>query len=74
MIENVGVMEILEQLRDANPVELKMVRDTAESLLALAAIKAGEAQEIEEALAESEAQFERGEGISVGDAWQKLGI
>jgi len=33
-----------------------------------------EVREIEEALAESESQFLRGEGIPAAVAWQRLGI
>ncbi len=55
--------EILEHLREANPTELALVRDTADSLLAMAALNQSEKQEIDEALAESESQFLRGEGI-----------
>ena len=66
--------EVLEHLREANPTELAMVRDTADSLLAMAALNRSEKQEIDEALAESESQFLRGEGIPAADAWRKLGI
>ena len=51
-----------------------MVRDTAESLLSVAQLTSGEDREIVEALAESEAQFARGEGILAAEAWRRLGI
>lgn len=66
--------EVLEHLRKANPAELAMVRDTADSLLAMAVLNQNEKQEIDEALAEAESQFLRGEGIPAAEAWRKLGI
>ncbi len=69
-----SAMEVLDRLQKADPAELAMVRDTAESLLALANHGASETQEIEDALLESESQFDRGEGISAAEAWRKLGI
>lgn len=51
-----------------------MVRDTAESLLSAAHLTSSEDREIVEALEESEAQFARGEGIPVAEAWRRLGI
>ena len=69
-----SALEVLEHLREANPKELAMVRDTAESLLSVAQLTSGEDREIVEALAESEAQFARGEGILAAEAWRRLGI
>ncbi|MEX1118713.1 MAG: hypothetical protein WEB60_07950 [Terrimicrobiaceae bacterium] len=71
---SMSAIEVLDRLQKADPTELAMVRDTAESLLALANLGTRETQEIEDALLESESQFERGEGISVEEAWRKLGI
>ena len=69
-----SAIEVLEHLREANPEELAMVRDTAESLLSIAQLTSSEDREIVEALEESEAQFARGEGIPAAEAWQRLGI
>lgn len=69
-----SAFEVLEHLREANPKELKIVRDTAESLLSVAQLTLSEDREIVAALEESEAQFARGEGIPVAEAWQRLGI
>ena len=69
-----SALEILEHLREANPEELAMVRDTAESLLSISTMTASEDREIVEALEESETQFTRGEGIPAAEAWRRLGI
>ena len=69
-----SALEVLEHLRDANPKELVLVRDTADSLLAVANLTTGEDREIHEALEESEAEFARGEGIPAAEAWRRLGI
>lgn len=69
-----SALEVLDHLREANPKELAMVRDTAESLLSVAQFTAGENREIAEALKESDAQFARGEGIPAAEAWRRLGI
>ena len=63
-----SALEVLEHLREANPKELAMVRDTAESLLSAAQLTSSEDREIVEALEESEAQFARGEGIPAAEA------
>ncbi len=76
-VANYGQMssvEVLEQLSKANPKELAMVRDTAESLLAALHMTLSEDKEIESALAESESQFRNGEGIPATEAWRKLGF
>ena len=69
-----SAMEVLVHLQKANPKELAMVRDTAESLLSVAQLTASEDQEILDALEESEAEFARGEGIPSTEAWRRLGI
>ncbi len=69
-----SALEVLEHLREANPKELALVRDTAESLLEVSQLTAREDREIVEALEESEAQFARGEGIHASEAWRRLGI
>jgi hypothetical protein len=69
-----SALEVLEHLREANPKELAMIRDTAESLLSVAQLTSSEDREIVEALEESEAQFARGEGIPAAEAWRRLGI
>lgn len=69
-----SALEVLEHLREANPKELTIVRDTAESLLSVAQLTVSEDREIIAALEESEAQFARGEGIPVAEAWRRLGI
>ena len=69
-----SALEVLEHLREANPKELAMVRDTAESLLSAAQLTSSEVREIVEALEESEAQFAWGEGIPAAEAWRRLGI
>jgi len=69
-----SALEILEHLREANPKELTIVRDTAESLLSVAQLTVSEDREIVAALEESEAQFARGEGIPSAEAWRRLGI
>ena len=69
-----SALEVLEHLREADPKELAMVRDTAETLLAVSQLTSGEDQEIVEALEESEAQFAMGEGIPAAEAWRRLGI
>ena len=69
-----SALEVLEHLREANPKELTIVGDTAESLLSVAQLTVSEDREIVAALEESEAQFARGEGIPVADAWRRLGI
>ncbi len=69
-----SALEVLEHLRTANPKELTLVRDTAESLLSVANLSANEDQEIVEALEESDAQFARGEGIPASEARRRLGL
>lgn len=69
-----SALEVLEHLQEANPDELAMVRDTAESLLSISCMTASEEREIAEALEESDAQFARGEGIAAAEAWRRLGI
>jgi len=69
-----SALEVLEHLQTANPKELAMVRDTAESLLSVAILSSSEDQEIVEALEESDAQFARGEGIPASEVWRRLGI
>jgi hypothetical protein len=69
-----SALEVLEHLREATPKELTIVRDTAESLLSVAQLTVSEDREIVAALEESEAQFARGEGIPVAEAWRRLGI
>jgi predicted transcriptional regulator len=69
-----SALEVLEHLREANPKELAMVRDTTESLLSADQLTSSEDREIVEALEESEAQFARGEGIPAAEAWRRLGI
>ena len=69
-----SALEVLEHLREADPKELAMVRDTAESLLSVAQLTSSEDREIADALEESEAQFARGEGIPAAEAWRRLGI
>ena len=69
-----SALEVLEQLREAKPEELVMVRDTAESLLSIATLSSSDEREIAEALNESDAQFARGEGIPAAAAWRQLGI
>jgi len=70
----VSAIDVLEHLREANPKELTIVRDTAESLLSVAQLTVSEDREIVAALEESEAQFARGEGIPAAEAWRRLGI
>ena len=69
-----SALEVLEHLREANPKELAMVRDTAESLLSVAQLTSSEDREIAAALEESETQFARGEGIPAAEVWRRLGI
>jgi len=70
----VSAIEVLEHLREANPKELTIIRDTAESLLSVAQLTLSEDREIVAAMEESEAQFARGEGIPASEAWRRLGI
>jgi hypothetical protein len=69
-----SVLEVLEHLRGANPHELAMVRDTAESLLSVAQLTGSEDREIADALEESDAQFAKGEGIPAAETWRRLGL
>ena len=69
-----SAIEVLEHLREANPKELTIIRDTAESLLSVAQLTLSEDREIVAAMEESEAQFARGEGIPASEAWRRLGI
>jgi len=71
---SVSTIEVLEHLREANPKELTIIRDTAESLLSVAQLTLSEDREIVAAMEESEAQFARGEGIPASEAWRRLGI
>ena len=71
---SVSAIEVLEHLREANPKELTIIRDTAESLLSVAQLTLSEDREIVAAMEESEAQFARGEGIPASEAWRRLGI
>ena len=73
-VRDMSALEVLEHLREADPKELAMVRDTAESLLSVAQLTSSEDREIAAALEESEAQFARGEGIPSAEAWRRLGI
>ena len=73
-VRSVSALEVLEHLREADPKELAMVRDTAESLLSVAQLTSSEDREIAAALEESETQFARGEGIPAAEAWRRLGI
>ena len=61
-------------MQDANPEELVLIRDTAESLLSATKLTAQEDREISEALEESDAQFARGEGIQAAEVWKRLGV
>jgi hypothetical protein len=70
----VSAIEVLEHLREANPKELTIIGDTAESLLSVAQLTLSEDREIVTAMEESEAQFARGEGIPASEAWRRLGI
>jgi hypothetical protein len=45
-----SALEVLEHLREANPKELAMIRDTAESLLSVAQLTSSEDREIVDAL------------------------
>lgn len=71
---SVSAIEVLEHLREANPKELTIIGDTAESLLSVAQLTLSEDREIVTAMEESEAQFARGEGIPASEAWRRLGI
>jgi hypothetical protein len=47
---SMSALEVLEHLREANPKELAMIRDTAESLLSVAQLTSSEDREIVDAL------------------------
>lgn len=67
-----SALEVLDHLREANPKELTIVRDTAESLLSVAQLTVSEDREIVAALEESEAQFARGKAsqlLKPGGGW-----
>jgi len=69
-----SALEVLEHLREANPKELTIIRDTAEPFLSVAQLTLSEDREIVAVMEESEAQFARGEGIPASEAWRRLGI
>jgi hypothetical protein len=67
-------VEVLEHLKTADPEELILIRDTADSLLGVSQLSSHEENEIQTALLESDLQFSKGEGISSTEAWRKLGL